>query len=589
MNSKTRETLINRRFLAIKGGRRPFLSIAVSAFIILSTFLSLIPFTAKTVYADEKQNIDWTVNVRSYCDNASDGINIRVDVSTTNAEINNEICYCSIKDSEGKTVKNANDEDFVGYDENTGSYPFRLTELIGGFLLPEVQQGLYFITVKYPGDNNYNEKTEDKICVACSWGNSAILFHANNGTDDNDTENLAVQFFSSDESPNLNNNPFNYDGYVFRCWNTQQDGSGDSYMDGAVVPSAKVTDQSNLTYANPTNYVLNLYAQWDVSHSVTVQTDGQGTATASPAAAGAGTVINLEANPDTGNAFKNWSSSTADVTFGDAGSANTSFTMPDSDVTVTAHFEPVTPAPAGTWKITFDPNQGEGRMDAQTVEKGRSITLAGNGFSRPGHRFKNWNTKKDGSGDPYEDKAKLTPASDMTLYAQWEENKPEPQPKPEPEPEPKPEPEPEKENKEPEHKKSKKSSDSSGDSLPPNPDALTTIYIENGEKVLGARASKQIQGPAAQFAFKQIMAPGCSEAFSFNLLADGKTVDYTLKKGKLILFIPDVYKNAGRVFALTAIDKNMNVHFYPDTDNDPATVTVNINFEGYAFDVIYAG
>ncbi|MCR4654664.1 MAG: Ig-like domain-containing protein [Lachnospiraceae bacterium] len=166
---------------------------------------------------------------------------------------------------------------------------------------------------------------------------------------------------------------------------------------------------------------------------------------------------------------------------------------------------------------------------------------------------------------------------------------PEPEPEPKPEPKPEPEPEPEKENKDSEHRKSDKSSGSSGNSLPPNPNALTIIYVENGVRVLGARASKQAQGPAAQFAFKQIMAPGCNEAFSFNLLADGRSVDFTLKNGKLILFIPDEYKKAGRVFALTAIDKNGTVYFYPDTDTDPATVTVDVNFEGYAFDLIYTG
>ncbi len=158
-------------------------------------------------------------------------------------------------------------------------------------------------------------------------------------------------------------------------------------------------------------------------------------------------------------------------------------------------------------------------------------------------------------------------------------SKDDPEPGPDPKPEPKPEPK----------KKDKKSSSSSESSTPPNPNALNIIYIKNGTRVWEAKASKQVQGPAAQLAFKQIMSPGCNEAFSFNLIADGKAIDHTLKNGKLILFIPDGYRKAGRVFALTAIDKNGKVHFYPDTDSDPATVTVDVNFEGYAFDLIYIG
>ena len=51
----------------------------------------------------------------------------------------------------------------------------------------------------------------------------------------------------------------------------------------------------------------------------------------------AGTQIHLLAEPEAGHGFVNWTASPA-VTFGDAGSANTTFTMPAQAVTVTAHF-----------------------------------------------------------------------------------------------------------------------------------------------------------------------------------------------------------------------------------------------------------
>ncbi len=161
------------------------------------------------------------------------------------------------------------------------------------------------------------------------------------------------------------------------------------------------------------------------------------------------------------------------------------------------------------------------------------------------------------------------------------EDEPEPEPEPEPKPEPKPASKPKKE--------SKSDSDSSDHSLPPNPNALTIIYKENGVAVVNARAAKQVQGPTAQLAFRQLMAQGCNEAFTFNLLVDGKTLDYKLKNGKLTLFIPDAYKKNGRIFALLVLDKNGKVHFCPDTDNSPLTVTVDLLVEGYAFDLIYVG
>nr|MCR4656483.1 hypothetical protein [Lachnospiraceae bacterium] len=147
--------------------------------------------------------------------------------------------------------------------------------------------------------------------------------------------------------------------------------------------------------------------------------------------------------------------------------------------------------------------------------------------------------------------------------------------------EPEPEPEPETE------KKDKKSS-SSGDSTPPNPDALTIIYIKDGAQVPSARAAKQVQGPAAQAVFSFVRAPGCNEAFSFNFMQDGRTIDYELKDGKLILFIPNEYQRPGRKFALVALSKD-GVHFYPDLDTSMATITVDLDLAGYAFDLVYAG
>ena len=147
-------------------------------------------------------------------------------------------------------------------------------------------------------------------------------------------------------------------------------------------------------------------------------------------------------------------------------------------------------------------------------------------------------------------------------------------------PEPKPEPEPESKHE----KKSKKSS--SSDSTPPNPDALIVVYYVNGIQVPSARAGKQVQGPAAQILFKQARA-GCPEAFSFNLAIEGK-VDQSLKNGTMSLYIPSEYQKAGRIFALTALDKTGRVLFYPDRDTSLNTITVNLNVEGYAFDLIYA-
>ena len=69
--------------------------------------------------------------------------------------------------------------------------------------------------------------------------------------------------------------------------------------------------------------------------------------------------------------------------------------------------------------ITFDANGGEGNMGAQTVNPGVSAALLANTFTRADYDFAGWNTKADGTGTAYADKANITTNENVTLYAQW--------------------------------------------------------------------------------------------------------------------------------------------------------------------------
>ena len=68
--------------------------------------------------------------------------------------------------------------------------------------------------------------------------------------------------------------------------------------------------------------------------TITVKTDGNGTASASPDKAVAGTEIRLTATPNTGYHFKEWQVISGSVTIKDD-----KFTMPDSEVEIKAIFE----------------------------------------------------------------------------------------------------------------------------------------------------------------------------------------------------------------------------------------------------------
>ena len=88
--------------------------------------------------------------------------------------------------------------------------------------------------------------------------------------------------------------------------------------------------------------------------TITVKTDGNGTASASHAKAVVGTEIRLTATPKEGYHFKEWQVISGNVTIKD-----NKFTMPDGNVEVKAIFEkdaaPATPAPTATPKPNSSP------------------------------------------------------------------------------------------------------------------------------------------------------------------------------------------------------------------------------------------
>ena len=72
------------------------------------------------------------------------------------------------------------------------------------------------------------------------------------------------------------------------------------------------------------------------------------------------------------------------------------------------------------------------------------------------------------------------------------------------------------------------------------------------------------------------------------MITNGHKGDYSLKKGKFTIEIPEKYRRAGRIFALQVIDRSGKVLLLPDKDDNPYTISVDVNVEGYAFDLIYS-
>ena len=70
--------------------------------------------------------------------------------------------------------------------------------------------------------------------------------------------------------------------------------------------------------------------------------------------------------------------------------------------------------------ITFEANGGNGTMEPQEMEKNVATALNPNTYTpQAGMAFNGWNTRADGSGSSFKDKATVRVTRDITLYAQW--------------------------------------------------------------------------------------------------------------------------------------------------------------------------
>ena len=144
--------------------------------------------------------------------------------------------------------------------------------------------------------------------------------------------------------------------------------------------------------------------------TITVKTDGNGTASASHAKAVVGTEIRLTATPNKGYHFKEWQVISGGVTIKDD-----KFTMPDGNVEVKAIFEKDAPPAPPEFIVTFDGNGGTPSVGSMTTTNQKLTSLPS--ASRSGsYSFDGWYTKKNGGTN-------VTTATvfsaNTTVYAHW--------------------------------------------------------------------------------------------------------------------------------------------------------------------------
>lgn len=223
-------------------------------------------------------------------------------------------------------------------------------------------------------------------------------------------------------------------GWTFAGWNTKADGTGTHYEDEENVRNLTAEDHGLVT----------LYAEWKANEYVIRFEANQGQGAVGSTGDILGTMSNATYAYDTGKNLPNNELSLEGWTFtgwntepdGDGtsysdGNRIKNMTVVDGEVFVLyAQWK------ANHYAVSYEMNQPEqasasvkGNManSSYVYDLDEDYSLRKNAYTLPGWTFTGWNTKKDGSGDGYQDEAIVKNFSSdndetVTLYAQWKAN-----------------------------------------------------------------------------------------------------------------------------------------------------------------------
>lgn len=192
-------------------------------------------------------------------------------------------------------------------------------------------------------------------------------------------------------------------GFIFKGWNTLPSGSGmDWDFASTTMPANNVT----------------LYAQWEATvNQYTLRFDlngGQGTIPTEQVLSVGDKAIQPTQPTRVGYTFKGWNMFQAGTgAFWDFSST----TMPASNVALYAQWE----ANINQYTVRFDLNGGQGIAPNEQFLKVGDKIIQPNNPTREGYIFNGWNSEAMGSGVDWNFVSMSMPATDMTLYAQWEQ------------------------------------------------------------------------------------------------------------------------------------------------------------------------
>ncbi len=230
-----------------------------------------------------------------------------------------------------------------------------------------------------------------------------IAFNSNGGS--GTMKSVSAKYGKSKKLPA---NTFKKTGYNFKNWNTKKDGSGKTYANSASV--------KNLT--SKKNAKVTFYAQWSLKkgyYKITYKLNGGKNNSKNPNVYSKSQTVKLQNPSKTGYVFKGWYSDSKlskKVTAIKTGSTGSK--------TFYAKWA------AAKYTIVFNANGGTGKTKELSATYDKSVKLTANGFKKTGYSFSGWNTKQNGSGKSYANKASVKNLTSVngkkvTLYAQWKQ------------------------------------------------------------------------------------------------------------------------------------------------------------------------
>ncbi len=257
------------------------------------------------------------------------------------------------------------------------------------------------------GQRIKNLAVSGTVYLYAQWetGKYTVRFDGNGATS-GAMEDISLEFGEDEFVPG---SAYTRKGYQFTEWNTQRDGSGDAYAEEDTI--------RNMTDVNGETVVL--YAQWKaIVYKITYYLNGGTNNKKNPATFKiSNNKITLSAPARTGYTFAGWYTDQA-LTKKTTGIAANSI----GNRKVYAKWTP------NRYTIKFSANGAKsGTMSARTIKYGVSYTLPANAFKKTNYTFAGWNTKKDGSGMAYKNKASVKNLTSknggsIILYAQWKIN-----------------------------------------------------------------------------------------------------------------------------------------------------------------------